>query len=193
MWLLPLLSQYKGPFPFYDLLCKFPPDVINGDAAAYAAARNPHIHTEKLIHFAMGVFWKAAIHSWSGSRTEPMIELGSCTEPMRKFLRGETGFPDHMFLTIGVLPPPAQLISFHNPYQGSKKEWKNFLFYVSGIEFSLGVGTAIDDAVRESCFASNPLHPIIVVDFSPDIEAIIKQIWANARKAKNVDKYLKKG
>lgn len=123
---------------------------------------------------------------------EPMIELGPYAEPVRMFLRGQAGFPDHMFLTIGVLPPPVKLISFHNPYQGSKKEWKNFLFYVSGIEFSLGAGAAVDGSVRESCFACNPLHPIIVVDFSPDIEAIIKRVWANARKARNVEKYLKR-
>jgi hypothetical protein len=192
MWLLPLLSQYKGPFPFYDLLTKFPPDVVDGDAAGFASAKNREIHSDKLIHFAMGVFWKAAIHSWSGVRTEPKIDLGPYAEPIRTFLRGETGFPEHMALTIGVLPPPAQLISFHNPYQGSNSNWHNFLFYVSGIEFSLAVGKAVDDTVRENCFACNPAHPIVVVDFSRDIQTIIKRVWANARKAKNVEKYLKK-
>jgi hypothetical protein len=63
---------------------------------------------------------------------------------------------------------------------------------VSGIEFCLAVGNAVDDTVLENCFARNPAHPIIVVDFSPDIESIIMRVWANARKAKNVDKYLKK-
>jgi hypothetical protein len=191
MWLLPLLSRYKGPFPFYDLLTKFLPDVIDGDAAGYAAVKNPEIHSDKLIHFAMGVFWKAAVHSWSGSRTEPMIDLGPYAEPIRKFLRGEADFPEHTALTIGVLPPPAQLISFHNPYQGSKKEWHNFLFYVSGIEFCLAVGKAVDATVRETCFACNPAHPIIVVDFSADIQRIISSVWAKAHKAKNVQKWLR--
>src|SRR5271156_365717 len=191
-WLLPLLSRYKGAFPFHDLLSKLPPDIVEGDAAVYAAARNPEIHSDKLIHFALGVFWKAAVHSWSGSRTEPMIDLGPYAEPIRTFLRSETEFPQHMSLTIGVLPPPAQLISFNNPYQGSKKEWHNFLFYVSGIEFSLAMGKAVDDSVRESCFACNPAHPIIVFDFSAKIQSVMRTVWANARKAKNVEKWLKK-
>ncbi len=191
-WLLPLLAQYQGPFPFYDLLTKVHPDVVDGDRAGYAAAKNPEIHADKLIHFAMGVFWKAASHSWSGSRTEPMIDLGPYAEPIRTFLRGETGFPEHVALMIGVLPPPAQLISFHNPYRGSNTEWQNFLFYISGIEFSLLVGDAVEGTLRESCFASNPARPIVVFDFSKDIEGIIKQVWTNARKAKNVEKYLKK-
>ncbi len=192
MWLLPLLSQYKGPFPFCDLLTKFPPDIIDGDAAAYAAVRNPEIHCDKLIHFSMGVFWKAAVHSWSGTRTETMIDLGIYAEAIRTFLRGETGFPDHAALTIGVLPPSAQQISFHNPYRGSNKKWHNFLFYVSGIEFSLAVGKAVDATIRPDCFACHPAHPIVVVDFSPDIEGVLRKVWAKAHVAKNVQKYLKK-
>jgi hypothetical protein len=62
----------------------------------------------------------------------------------------------------------------------------------AGLIISLAVGAAVDDAFREICFVRHPAHPIIVNDFSSDIEAIIKQVWAKARKAKNVNKYLKK-
>lgn len=191
-WLLPLLSHYQGPFPFYDILTKFPPDVVEGDSAGYATVRNPEIQADKLIHFAMGVFWKASVHSWSGSRSEPMIELGPYREPIRRFLRGEAGFPNNMALTIGVLPPPAQQISFHNPYRGSNAEWHNFLFYIPGIEFALAVGKAVTVHARETCFASHPLHPILVTNFAPDIQKIMRQVWKGARVAKNVEKYLKK-
>jgi len=51
-WLLPLLSRYKGPFPFYDLLAEISPDIVVGDVAAYAAARTPKIDCDKIIHFA---------------------------------------------------------------------------------------------------------------------------------------------
>ena len=192
MWLLPLLSKYRGPFPFYDILSKLAPDVVDGDTAAYAASRNPEIQVNKLIHFSLGVFWKAAVHSWVWPRAGTMIDLGEYAEPIRKYLRGEAGFPKECALTVGVLPPPAQQISFHNPYQGRKKEWNNFLFYVSGIEFSLAVGPAIDEEFRENCFVCNPLHPIIVTDFSSDIQRIVTEVWARAHKAKNVEKYLKK-
>lgn len=191
-WLLPLLSHYQGPFPFYDLLTKFPPDVAAEKSAAYATVKNPEIHADKLIHFAMGVFWKASVHSWSGSRTEPMIELGTYREAIRKFLRGEAGFPKNTALTIGVLPPPAQQISFHNPYRGSNTEWHNFLFYIPGIEFALAVGKTVNDSAREACFASNPAHPILVADFAPDIQNIMRQVWKGARVAKNVERYLEK-
>jgi len=66
------------------------------------------------------------------------------------------------------------------------------LFYVSGIEFSLAIGKAVNGDIREGCFATNPLHPIMVLDFSPDIREVLSTMWARARKAKNVEKYLKK-
>jgi hypothetical protein len=190
-WLLPLLAQYQGPFPFYDLLTKFPAEGIVDDVAVYAGARNPEIQVEQLIHFAMGVFWKAGAHSWSGSRTEPMIDLAEHEEAIRKFLRGEAGFPDEAALTMGVLPSPVKQISFHSPYRGSNEKWMNFLFYVPGIEFSLCVGKDLDSTLREGCFARHPTHPILVFDFSPDIREILRGVVGKAHKASNVAKYLR--
>jgi len=190
-WLLPLLATLQGKFPFYDILTKTPPEASDGNDILYAAAKNPDIQTDKLAHFAMGVFSKASAHSWSGCRTEPLIDLGPYQEPVRKFLRGEAGFPDKMALVIGVLPPPVTLISFHQPYRGSADRWHNFLFYIPGIQFSLCVGNGVTVNIRESCFVSHPLHPILVTDFSKDIREIIRSVTAKARKAKNVEKYLR--
>jgi hypothetical protein len=187
-WLVPLLPPDKRSFPFYDLLTKFPPEAINEDAVVYAAATNPELRSEELIHFAMGVFWKAAVHSWSPSRAEPLINLGSYADRIRKFLRYEAGFSEHLALMVGVLPTPAQLISFYNPYQGSKKEWHNFLFYVSGIEFCLAVGKTVHANARKMCFSHNPAHPIAVADFSADLATVLSSVWANDRRAKSMGK-----
>jgi hypothetical protein len=96
-----------------------------------------------------------------------------------------------MALMIGVLPPPNKWIAFYNPYQGSNTQWKNFLFHVPGIEFSLGVGKELDNSVREESFSCNPARPILVLNYLPDLLAINKYVWENARKAKNMEKYLK--
>ena len=50
-WVLPLLAQYKGPFPFHDILSEIQPDIVDGGTRVYAATRNPEIQTDKLIHF----------------------------------------------------------------------------------------------------------------------------------------------
>src|SRR6267154_38265 len=60
MWLLPLLARYEGSFPFHDLLAKVAPDAVADEGIGYWAAKNPKIQVDKMVHFAMGMFFKAA-------------------------------------------------------------------------------------------------------------------------------------
>ena len=94
--MVPLLATVDKKFPLLDIIEQFPPDVPDGELRAYAASRNPAIEVDKLIHFAMGVFWKASIHSWKRGNKDPLIELGPYRESVRVFLRGETQFPRNM-------------------------------------------------------------------------------------------------
>jgi hypothetical protein len=191
MWLLPLFATYEGLFPFYDLLTKCKPDSVAPEGIGYCASRNPAIEVDKMIHFAMGIFFKAAVHSWKGKTKEPMIELGPYAESVRTFLMDERGFPQRMTLNVGVLPPPVKAISCCYPYRGSNTACHNYLFYICGIEFALGVGNQIDLVARQTCFASNPLHPIIVTDYSEDLRGNFNRVWKQAKKAKNLEKHMK--
>lgn len=188
-WTLPLLATIEGKFSFYDILTRVPPDVEEPDLRGYAASRNPDIDFGKLSHFAIGVFWKASVHSWSGTRTEPQIDLGPYGEEIRKFLRGEAPFPRYVALTVGVTPPPVKDIAFCQPYLGSMKNCHFFMFYVPGIAFALSVGKGIGDA-KNNCFYSNPLHPIVVGDISSGIKSVFRTISAGAHKSQKLMKYL---
>jgi len=190
-WIVRLFAQYEGPFPFYDFFKDMVPDATFEGYDGFAAVRNPAVKTDKIIHFALGVYWKAAVHSWKGGVREPSINLGPYAEPIRKFLRGEAGFPEKVALTIGVMRPPVKDIAFLAPYQGNAREYHNFIFYTSGIVWALLVGKAVDDEQRKSCFATNPGHPVLVGDFSPDIRQIFHETVKTAKKARNVEKYLK--
>ena len=191
-WLLPLFAKYQGEFPFHTLLTKLPPDVVEGDARVYATARNPEIHTDELIHFAMGIFWKAAVHSWRGGENDSLIDLGEYAEPIRKYLIGESGFPGEMLLMIGVLPTPVTHIAFTVPYRGSSEKWLNFLFYVLGMEFMLLIGKALSQEQFVASFTGNPGRPVLLVNFEPMIQDIAVDVMKRAHKAKNVQRYLQK-
>jgi hypothetical protein len=132
-WTLPLLATPGGGFPLFDLLQEVPPDCSEPDLAGYAAARNPEIDFQKLTHFALGVFWKASVHSWRGGEIENLIQLGPYSEEIRKFLRGEGPFPKYVALTVGILPKPVKDISFCLPYRGAKAECHHFMFYVPAL------------------------------------------------------------
>lgn len=190
-WMIPLLAKADGSFGLHDLLTSVPPVAAVDDARVYFAANTPQIHSAKLIHFAMGVFWKAAVHPWIPSEKEPLIDLREYAEPVRKYLRGEAAYPDEMCLSVGILPVPVQHLAITAPYQGSNATVTNFLFYAVGIEFSLLVGNDIPDEESKGSFSENPGRPIIVVDFSPMLRDITVDVMKTAHKARNIQKYLK--
>src|SRR5438270_518716 len=68
-WFTGKLATWERKFTFYDLLTKVPPILDEDGASVYLAAQNPAIDVAKLIHFALGIFWKASVHSWRPTRT----------------------------------------------------------------------------------------------------------------------------
>ncbi len=96
-WVPPLLARLDTGFPLYDMLVKQPASQELGETKVPFAARNPEIETEKLMHFAIGIFFKGTAHSWKGNSTEPWIDFGPSTEPLRKFVLGETLFRSGCF------------------------------------------------------------------------------------------------
>jgi len=189
-WLLPLLARIDQTFPLLGIVEKFPPDQVDGEWKGYAAFRNPEIEVDKLIHFAMGVYWKASVHSWTGSSREPRIELGPYREKVRTFLRGETSFPKHMALVVGILPRDKALISFNQPYRASAEGYHNFVFYVPGVQFIVSAGKQMPSDTPDICFASNWAHPILVAGFSEDIKGLFRRIVVKAHKSQKLVHYL---
>ncbi len=191
-WVLPLLARLDAPFPLHDMLVKQAPYQTDGEIKIYATALNPEIQADKLIHFAMGIFFKAAVHRWSGTRTEMWINLGPYTEPLRRFLLGETVFPARMCLTAAVLPSPTRAIWYCQPYRDSTDGRFSYRFNACGIQFILVVGNAVTSDDRTGCFASNPAHPMILMDFTRGLQMPFHQAFKTTRKAKNVEKWLTK-
>jgi hypothetical protein len=196
-WLLPLLPTADGTFPLYDILFKSPPYGPVGDAKLklYAASRTPEIEVEQLAHFAMGVFWKASVHSWGIVQPrESLIDFGSkYREPIRKYLRREASFPQKAALLIAVLPPHAAKIGFVTPVLKSKEKYHLYAFFVQGIQFTLLVGNSVSKEEKEVCFVSNPVHPVLVGDFSHDIfNNVLVPMWARAKKSRNLNKHFER-
>jgi hypothetical protein len=187
---LPKLATLNDRFLLYEILRKTPPDAVEGDVAIYGAARNPEINVARIVHFAMGIFWKASVHPWKKGRTEPRIELGPYSEKLRMFLRGETPFPEETVLTVGVQRADVKFITFIDPYRGSAAGHRNFVFHVPGMQFVLAVGKTIDAGLRQCCILGNPLHPITVLDVSERMMEIYRSQTSKAHRAQKLVEYL---
>lgn len=183
-WVLPTLATIAGAFPFYSLLQKQSPLFDEPGATAFAVSSNPEIHREALVHFALGIFWKASVHSWKRARMGPWIDLGLQSEALRRFLRGEGCFPQNMALNIEVTPPPVGAISFTHPVvRGINPEM--FFFYVPGIMFTLWRGDLTEEQ-RLACLISNGQGPVLAVDTTSRVMQLLKGNAKTARKSEQM-------
>ncbi len=105
-WVNPKLASINPfDFPLYDLIVKGPAAYTDGEDGIYYARDNPEIDIDKLIHFSLGVFWKASVHSWKREAGPPKIDLGGHSEALRRWLRGQSALPWDMSLHISASPP----------------------------------------------------------------------------------------
>jgi hypothetical protein len=167
-YVVPLLGAFGRRFPLYDLLTKHAEEqkITQGLKAFYVRGDSP-IQGKRIAHFAIGIFWKAAIHHWKIGADEFYIELGGAKEPLRQFLIGAFDwvgkeFALHIYISkpehLGMLriSPPA--------LSGEGPGFKVFDFFVPGMLFALKVGSGVTEDDRYMSFAGSPNHPISVSD-----------------------------
>jgi hypothetical protein len=162
-WIADKLATWERSFPLYDLLTKVPPAFDEDGMVVYLAAKNPDIEVNKLEHFALGLFWKAAVHSWRGNTRDPRIELGPYSEEIRKWLRNEGEFPKYVYLVVVVEKPLKAQITMNDPYEGVREGWRTHFVHVPGVFFMMALGKTVDESVRVLAI-NNSGNPINVSD-----------------------------
>ena len=83
----------KDRFPLLERLNVAVPVSRTANGAEFWAAA-VGVSTDRLAHFALGIFWRASVNTWRtlGLQTTS-IDLGALAEPIRLYLRGEGPFP----------------------------------------------------------------------------------------------------
>jgi hypothetical protein len=185
-WIIPKLAHPDGQFPLLDILQELPPDAEKKEFKIYEAAKNPSIDVHKIAHFAMGIFWKASAQSWVAHDKAPKIDLGPYRDRVRDFLRGKAPFPANVSLHVLIAPRDRALITIGEPCRGRAEIYRNFSFYVPGIQFGLYVGKQITNEIRQLCFYGNPAHPIVVYDTSEKYLSLMKEMERTAHKSRRV-------
>jgi hypothetical protein len=135
-----------------------------GSTSLYFGAAAPGLKVDKLAHFALGIFWKASVHSWSASGKEPRIELGLYSSAIRDWLLTGGKFPEHLSLIVNVFSPSQAQVAMNDPYEGTRTGgYRNYFFHVPGVLFLLAVGKSLDAVMKSLCIC-NPGAPISVCD-----------------------------
>ncbi len=121
------------------------------------------VSTERLAHFALGIFWRASTRSWKtlGPQTTS-IDLGAFAEPMRLYLRGEEPFPDGIVLLLTVCTDHGSqgLVFAPSPMKGGI--YPAFSMMARGIKFVLITGNNLPEEIRQACCVRSALKAIFV-------------------------------
>ena len=181
-WILDELATWERSFPLYDLLVKTPPLFDEDSMVVYLADRSPYIEVSKLIHFALGLFWKASLHSWRKLNSDPRIELGPYSEEIRKWLLGVGDFPQFLYLVMVVEKPERAQMTMNDPYEGVRQGWRTHFVHVPGVLFMMALGKTVDESVRALAI-NNSGNPINVSEaLTGDFEKLMAETLRRSRK-----------
>lgn len=134
------------------------------EASVYHASQIPGVNISALTYFSASMFWRAAVHNWSGRAVEPAIDLGPYAEELRKYLNVNADFPPDCALLV-TLPtrdsdPPKWMM---HPFPKRTHGCHIYTMLFLGIGLSLVIGRQIPMNWREADFVRGPGNPIIVL------------------------------
>jgi hypothetical protein len=110
------------------------------------------IDTEPFAHFALGLLWKAAVHQWptvAGQTTT--VNLGSFEDPIRRYLLGETGLPDDVYVILAVCEDNASRGMVLGPSLVAGSVHQMFSILVRGSWFHIVADRKPSPGTREFC------------------------------------------
>jgi hypothetical protein len=189
-YVIPLLSRLGGPFLLYDRLLKQDPLEKTQNMTVYAAAENPEIDVAMLIHFGIGILWKASVCPF-GNGDKPRIDLSEeDREAMRRFLVGEAELPMHMALAVAVESGQIRYPATIEPRPGDNIDFPNFFFYVPGVMFQLYIGANVRSAHGAYSINLNPKGPVLLIPLAHTVRGNMSKSSKTARKTKKLLKMM---
>jgi hypothetical protein len=152
-----------GTFLLRDTLRGIAPLSANPRISVYRGIEVPGI--EQLVYFGMSVFWRAAAHEWNVLGKDYQISLGPYEEPIRRYLLGETAFPDKVTLFVRVSDGEEKFLNLaYAPESGNRDGFHVHQLLIPGVLFLMLTGGRIPPNHYRSSTAPAPerfisIHP----------------------------------
>ena len=162
-WVLDKLATLTA-FPLRDMVLASPPMYDEPDFKVFSCDTIQGFQTEKVVHLAMGIFWKAAARTWNIiDGPAPRVEPGPYQEPIRQFVYGTGPFPKDVCLVTYLDSSAPPLIAMTPPRRFKRDDFHLFAFYMNGMQCCLCVGKQAPIEFRQACMATGSGHPIFLV------------------------------
>ena len=136
----------------------------NDELVVYDASAVAGMSIEKMVYFAVSVFWRASVCDWESSgQPYAAISLGArYQEQVRRFLLGQADFLQNAALMLVVSQLPRPHVTFSFPYTTRLETRHAHTLHIPGLTFQLSLGAQNDPGTTETCVVRSAWHPILV-------------------------------
>lgn len=172
-------------FPMRDRLSKFQPMRCGPFLKLPGAAAG--IDYLQVAHFAVGLLWKGAVHSWQtyGIQTT-QVQLLPDMESVRRYLLGEIPIPDNILVFVVVCLDLLSQVSSLAPFLVGGFEHENrYEMLVKGIRVMIAFSPPQNE-IDEHCFVHSRHHPIFAADCHDAALSSARHFREMAHLAKNL-------
>lgn len=156
-WVLRRLLEPGSSFPLLELLERSASVSQQGEMRWYNAASVTGVEPSKLQHFALSVFWRAAVADWNihGERINRPDFGKSYSESIRSLLAGDTTTIPNAALQVVVCDNPTPIAaSLLFPIGGREDAGWMYRFLVPGVQFVLWLGSRLPRVVTSNSVCS---------------------------------------
>jgi hypothetical protein len=154
-----------GTFPLASVLDNRAPDhaAPKGKTRVYLAANIPEVNIAAIPYFAASMFWRAAIYPW---RTDGgyLLKLGRWEEAFRRYLMGETDFPDGAALMVIIREKSMTDRIAYSPVGSRLGMMHVHKFPIPGFAFTLSVSKHLPGWAKNTCMVRGPGNPLVITD-----------------------------
>ena len=118
----------------------------------YDGSRIPWVDVDKLVYFAVSLFWRAAAHKWRDKIDAiTQLDFGPYLECLRLFLLGQADLPSEVVVMVTVSPSVKPDMSASLPFGSRIGLCHRYYFEIPGMSFQLLLGKRIPSQLRELC------------------------------------------
>lgn len=161
-WILDHIPEnYGDGFKLQDTLLNAVSPVSSGrDDLLYPQTSIPEVDMEKLVYFALSIFWRATRH-WrpvEGGSPERLYLSGRHESAIRAFLLEpeKRKLPKDVVVTVAVWPYNKVYPLATPPRTDAEAEYRAYWFYYHGFIFALALGRKIPALARRCCSYHSP-------------------------------------
>jgi hypothetical protein len=173
-WVLGRRLMPNGTFVFRDLLQQANPVATKDGVSFFTLATVPTVDHEKLLYFAVSIYWRAAVSDWdtplghySKLALDPVL-----IEQLRKYLLGTDLFPSSVVLTVVVSAAtnPRDVTTLPQFVQ-EVTQYQQVDWIMPGIGFALLMGENVPAPMQQISLSRSPYAIAISPVLDDRIEA----------------------